>query len=182
MARVFLSVGSNLGDRLELLRQSVERLRQLHHVEFLEASPVYKTEPWEEHPGRVADPDEWFFNCVVAIETSLPPNTLLAELQGIERGLGRERGAGTPEDRRYQRRPLDIDILCYGETVVSATEQLSIPHLLMHERAFVLRPLADLAPDWEHPTLHQTVQELLAHLDDDHEVQMTELPRRWYER
>ena len=88
----------------------------------------------------------------------------------------------TPEDRRYQRRPLDIDILCYGETVVSATEQLSIPHLLMHERAFVLRPLADLAPDWEHPTLHQTVQELLAGLDDEHEVQMAELPRRWYER
>lgn len=182
MTRVFLSLGSNLGDRLECLRQAVERLRRLPAVEFLDASPLYETEPWEEDPGEAADPEAWFFNCVVAIETSLPPRTLLDELHGIEQALGRGRGSGTPEDRRYERRTLDIDILGYGEKVVSATAEISIPHLLMHERAFVLRPLADVAPDWEHPTLYQTVQELLAGLADAREVQMTGLPRRWFER
>jgi len=182
MTRVFLSVGSSLGERLECLRQAVERLRQLSGVQVLDASPLYQTEPWEEDPGRVADPDAWFFNCVVAVETSLPAKALLGELQGIERALGRERGRGTPEERRYERRTLDIDILSYGDEVISATEGLSIPHLLMHERAFVLRPLADLAPDWEHPTLYKTVRDLLAGLDDEHEVRLAGPPRRWFER
>ncbi|MBI2525554.1 MAG: 2-amino-4-hydroxy-6-hydroxymethyldihydropteridine diphosphokinase [Candidatus Rokubacteria bacterium] len=179
---MFLGLGSNLGDRLECLRQAVERLRRLPAVQFLDASPLYQTEPWEANPGEAADPEASFFNCVVAIETSVPPRALLDELQGIERALGRVRVAGTPEDGRYERRTLDIDILGYGDKVISATAELSIPHLLMHERAFVLRPLADLAPDWEHPTLYRTAEALLAGLSDEHEVQMTSLPRRWFER
>ena len=83
MARVFLSVGSNLGDRAALLRQAVERLRSLPEVEFVDASPVYWTEPWERRPGESSQNREtWFFNCVVAIETTLEPPSLLERLAG----------------------------------------------------------------------------------------------------
>jgi 2-amino-4-hydroxy-6-hydroxymethyldihydropteridine diphosphokinase len=182
MPRVFLSVGSNKGDRIECLRQAVERLRALHEVSFVDASPLYQTEPWEQRPGEVVDRAAWFFNCVVAIDTTLPPPTLLAELQGIESALGRARGPGTHEDQRYEPRPLDIDILLYGDQVIALSEVLHVPHLLMHERGFVLRPLADLAPDVEHPVLYQTIRELVAALDDEHEVRVSDLPRRWFER
>jgi 2-amino-4-hydroxy-6-hydroxymethyldihydropteridine diphosphokinase len=182
MPRVFLSVGSNMGDRVEALRQAVEHLRALHDVSFVDASPLYQTEPWEQRPGEVSDREAWFFNCVVAIDTTLAPRVLLAELQHIEDALGRLRGAGTHEDQRYEPRTLDIDILLYGDQVIALSDSLHVPHLLMHERAFVLRPLADLAPDVEHPVLYQTIRELVASLDDEHEVRVSGLPRRWFER
>ena len=182
MPRVFLSFGSNMGDRVEALRQAVERLRALHDVSFVDASPLYQTEPWEQRPGEQMDRGAWFFNCVVAIDTTLPPPTLLAELQAIESALGRVRGAGTQEDQRYEPRPLDIDILLYGDQVLALSDALQVPHLLMQDRGFVLRPLADLAPDMEHPTLYQTIRELVAALDDEHEVRVSDLPRRWFER
>jgi 2-amino-4-hydroxy-6-hydroxymethyldihydropteridine diphosphokinase len=182
MPRVFLSVGSNMGDRVEALRQAVERLRALHEVSFVDASPLYQTEPWEQPPGEVVDRDAWFFNCVVAIDTTLPAPALLTELQAIEAALGRARGPATDKDRRYDPRPLDIDILLYGDQVIAVSDALHVPHLLMHERGFVLRPLADLAPDVEHPVLYQTIRELVAALEDEHEVRVSDLPRRWFER
>jgi 2-amino-4-hydroxy-6-hydroxymethyldihydropteridine diphosphokinase len=181
MARVFLSIGSNLGDRLACLRGAVEALRSMEDLRFRDASPLYRTEPWERVPGRPADDESWFFNCAVLIETELPPAALLARLQEVERALGRVRGAGTPEAQRYEPRPLDIDILLYEDRVISGPEHLHIPHLLMHERRFVLRPLADLAPDLEHPVLYQTIRELLEGLEDEHEVLASDLPRRWFE-
>jgi 2-amino-4-hydroxy-6-hydroxymethyldihydropteridine diphosphokinase len=107
---------------------------------------------------------------------------LLERVQELERALGRQRGAGTPEDQRYEPRPLDIDILLYGDLVISGPDQLHIPHLLMHERRFVLQPLADLAPDIEHPVLYQTIRELLDALEDEHRIVGLDLPRRWFER
>ncbi|HSB42130.1 MAG TPA: 2-amino-4-hydroxy-6-hydroxymethyldihydropteridine diphosphokinase [Methylomirabilota bacterium] len=180
MARVFLSVGSNLGDRLGCLRRAVEQLRAMEDLRFLDASPLYRTEPWERQPGE-SDDAGWFFNCAVAIETELAPAELLARLQGLEETLGRERRGGTPEAQRYEPRSLDIDILLYDDRVISGPENLHIPHLLMHERRFVLRPLADLAPDLEHPVLYQSIRELLDVLEDEHEVQESDLPRRWFE-
>jgi 2-amino-4-hydroxy-6-hydroxymethyldihydropteridine diphosphokinase len=182
MAKVFLSVGSNLGDRAALLRQAIGRLKTLPEVEFLDASPVYWTEPWEKQPGQSARNQEtWFFNCVVSIETTLEPPALLEQVQDVERLMGRTRGAGRPEDQRYEPRPLDIDILLYDDRVISGPDHLHIPHLLMHERAFVLRPLADLAPELEHPVLYQTIRELLEALADEHEVRQSDLPARWFE-
>jgi 2-amino-4-hydroxy-6-hydroxymethyldihydropteridine diphosphokinase len=180
MARVFLSVGSNLGDRLGCLRRAVAQLQAMEDLRFLDASPLYRTEPWERQPGE-SDDTGWFFNCAVAIETELAPDELLARLQGLEEALGRERRGGTPEAQRYEPRPLDIDILLYDDRVISGPENLQIPHLLMHERRFVLRPLADLAPDLEHPVLYQSIRELLDVLEDEHEVQESDLPRRWFE-
>jgi 2-amino-4-hydroxy-6-hydroxymethyldihydropteridine diphosphokinase len=182
MAKVFLSVGSNLGDRAALLRQAVERLRNLPEVRFVDASPVYWTEPWERRPGESSQSREtWFFNCVVVIETTLEPPTLLERVQDVERSMGRTRTAGRLEDQRYEPRPLDIDILLYDDRVISSHDHLHIPHLLMHERAFVLRPLADLAPELEHPVLYQTIRELLEALADEHEVRLSDLPARWFE-
>ncbi|HYB44430.1 MAG TPA: 2-amino-4-hydroxy-6-hydroxymethyldihydropteridine diphosphokinase [Candidatus Methylomirabilis sp.] len=182
MTTVFLSVGSNLGDRLECLSRAVAELRALPEVQFLDASALYRTEPWEQRPGQHPDEETWFFNCVVSIETSLEPTTLLERLQDVERKLGRQRGSGTPEDRRYEPRPLDIDILLYGDLVMSGPDHLHIPHLLMHERRFVLHPLAELAPDIEHPVLYRTIRDLLAQLEDEHRIVGVDLPRRWFER
>ena len=180
MARVYLSLGSNLGDRLVLLRGAVERLRTAG-VALVAASPLYESEPWEEEPGLTELERRWYLNCVVAIETALPPRALLGRLQEIENALGRLRPAGTPEARRFAPRTLDIDILFYGNEVISGPDDLHVPHLLLAERAFVLRPLADVAPDFEHPTLYATVRELLADLADEHTVRAGGYPARWFE-
>ena len=180
MTRVYLSVGSNEGDRLECLRRAVAALREMAGVDFLDASPLYLTEPWERQPGAIGEDQGWFFNCAVCIDTELSPMDLLERLQAVEAALGRVRAGGTPEDQRYRARTLDIDILLYGTEVISASERLHVPHLLMHERAFVLRPLADLAPEAEHPILYQTVAEILEGLDDEHQVHRSDLPSRWF--
>lgn len=182
MTRVFLSIGSNLGDKLEALRQAVGLLRVTERIRFLEASRVYETEPWERTPGQTGNRAGWFLNCVVAIETTLSPAALLQRVHEIENALGRVRSGASPEAARYEPRTLDIDILLYGEQVISAPDDLHIPHLLLHERGFVLRPLADLAPDLEHPVLYRTIRELLAELEDEHQVVPAELPPRWFER
>ena len=181
MARVYLGLGSNLGDRFDLLRAAVCRLRDTVEVTVVDASPLYESEPWEEAPGRTEREQRWYLNCVVAIDTPLPPRTLLARLQAIEDALGRVRPAGTPEARRFAPRTLDIDILFYGDEVISGPDDLHVPHLLLAERAFVLRPLADVAPDLEHPTLYASVRELLAELADEHPVRPGAYPARWYE-
>lgn len=181
MTRVYLSLGSNLGDRLALLRAGVRRLRELAEVSLLAASPLYESEPWETEPGQTSDEHHWYLNCVVAVETSLAPRALLERLQAIEAAVGRSRPAGTPEAGRFVPRTLDIDILVYGDRVISAPDDLHVPHLLLAEREFVLRPLADLAPELEHPTLYRTVRDLLAELVDDHTVRRPDLPARWLE-
>lgn len=182
MTRVYLSLGSNLGDRLGLLRAAVQRLRETRELRVVDASPLYEAEPWEEEPGQMATERRWYLNCVVAVETSLAPHALLERLQTIEEALGRARAAGlTPEARRFAPRTLDIDILFYGQEVISAPDDLHVPHLLLAERGFVLRPLADVAPDLQHPTLYRSVRELLADLADEHDVRPGEYPHRWFE-
>ncbi len=182
MSQAFLGIGSNLGDRLALLREAVRRLRAEGDIRVTETSRLYETEPWEVKPGRLPNRGDWFLNCVIAIETTLAPRALLERVQGIEAALGRRRDPGlTPEARRFVPRPLDIDILLYEDEVLSVPDDLHIPHLLMHERGFVLRPLADLAPDLGHPTLYRTIRELADLLEDAHEVKVADLPPEWLE-
>jgi 2-amino-4-hydroxy-6-hydroxymethyldihydropteridine diphosphokinase len=180
VTRVYLSLGSNVGDRLATLKSAVQRLHGIQAIRFLDASKLYDSEPWESEPGQTASEQRWFLNCVVAIETSLAPRALLAELQAIEAALGRVRPPGTPEAQRFAARTLDIDILFYGEEILSAGDDLHVPHLLLAERGFVLQPLADLAPDLEHPVLYRSVRELLADLEDEHDVRPGDYPVRWY--
>ena len=179
MERVYLGLGSSEGDRLATLRAAVERLRDSVEITLVSTSRLYETEPWESEPGRTTGERRWHLNCVVEVETELDPRALLARVRAIEDALGRTRPPGTPEARRFAPRTVDIDILFYGEKVVSVPDELHIPHLLLHERAFVLRPLVDVAPDLRHPTLYLTVREMLADVEDDHAVEAADYPPEW---
>ena len=182
MPRVYLSLGSNLGDRLALLRAAVQALRGSADVRLVEASPLYESEPWEDEPGRAAGERRWYLNCVVSVDTALEPWALLARVHDIEEALGRRRPpALTPEAQRFAARPIDIDILFYGDAVISTPDDLQVPHLLLADRGFVLRPLVDVAPDLQHPTLYRTVRELLAERGDEHTVRPGAYPARWFE-
>ena len=143
---VYLSLGSNVGDRDANLREAIKRLAP--SVRILRVSPIYETEPVD------YTDQNWFLNLAVEAETDLSPNRLLAHIAGIERALGRIRT--TPKGPRT----IDIDILLYGDAVVR-TARLEIPHPRMAARRFVLAPLADLAPDLCHPVTRQTVREML---------------------
>ena len=147
MNRIYLSLGSNLGDREANLRAAIGALPTAG-VRMLRASPVYETEPVDYRDQG------WFLNLVVEAETALVPTQLLAAIAGIERDLGRVR------DVPKGPRTIDIDILFYGTAVVN-TERLDIPHPRIAERRFVLAPLADLEPELRHPVTRQTVREML---------------------
>lgn len=147
---VWLALGSNLGDRLANLGAAVAALAP--EARLLRASPVYETPPW----GYTDQPA--FLNQVVQVETGLPPAGLLKKLKRIEAGLGRR------ATFRNGPRLIDLDILFYDDLILEAPG-LVIPHPHLAERAFVLVPLADLAPDWPHPVLKKSVRTLLEAVD-----------------
>jgi len=143
--QVYLGIGSNLGDRLENVRLAISLLSE--RLKIGKTSPVYDTEPvGETHQPR-------FLNIVVQASTRLPPSGLLFMLKGIEAKLGR-----VPVDTP---RPIDIDILFYGEQVISELPQLVVPHPRLSERAFVLIPLTDIAPEFVHPVSKKSIKSLL---------------------
>ncbi len=148
MKPAYLSLGSNAGDRERALREAL-RLLEAPGLHVKRLSSVYETEPI----GVSGQP--WFLNLVVEVETELFPMQLLARTQKIERELGRKRkGDLSP-------RTIDIDILLFGNFVVT-TPELTIPHPRMTERRFVLEPLVELAPDLRHPVSKRAMKELLS--------------------
>jgi 2-amino-4-hydroxy-6-hydroxymethyldihydropteridine diphosphokinase len=161
MKTVYLSLGSNLGDRAQNIARAIEALGT-HGVRVMRESSLYETEPVDVRGG-------WFLNCVVEAETDLMPRQLMRVLLAIERSLGRERHA--PADSKGPREPrtIDMDILLFGLSVVQAPD-LEIPHPRIAERRFVLVPFAEIAPGVRHPVLQQTIAELLALASDRSQV------------
>ena len=146
MAITFLSIGSNIGDRLLYLNTAMQNIREKLGT-IMSQSNIYETESW----GYEGDN---FLNMAIKIETRLKPADILIAIREIETELKRERQAG-----RYTNRTVDIDILFYNQEIVD-TEELKIPHPHISERNFVLEPLMDIAPDLVHPQLNKTIKEL----------------------
>jgi 2-amino-4-hydroxy-6-hydroxymethyldihydropteridine diphosphokinase len=153
VTRAFVGLGSNLGERESTLKASIGRLRTIPNVDVRAVSSLRDTPP----VGYVDQPR--FLNGVVELETSLSARALLGVLLELERALGRDRSAGPPMGPRT----LDLDLLLYGDATIDEP-LLTVPHPRLHERRFVLEPLAELAPELEVPG-QGTVQALLSKLD-----------------
>lgn len=148
-----MSLGSNLGDKKENLMRTIEKLSSALGTPAA-VSSIIETEPWGFTSANS------FFNCVAAFDTALSPTEILYITQETEREMGRTSKSVNGE---YKDRIIDIDILLYGDETIN-TENLTIPHPLMHKRQFVLEPLAQIAPRHLHPTLKKTIAELLNEL------------------
>jgi 2-amino-4-hydroxy-6-hydroxymethyldihydropteridine diphosphokinase len=160
---IYLSLGSNLGDRAANLERAIEALSEID-VRVLRRSSTYETEPVD----FLAQP--WFLNCVVEAETSLGPRQLLEGLQSIEHELGSRKLV--PRGPRI----IDLDVLFYGAEIIHEAG-MEIPHPRLAERRFVLVPLAELAPELCHPVVPKTAAELLAVTQDRSAVQIWQPPQ-----
>lgn len=138
--RAVISIGSNLGNRLETLQGAIDALEDTPGVRIKAVSPVYETAPWGVEPGSQPS----YYNAVVVLKTTLPPSSLLERAHAVEEAFNRVR------DERWGPRTLDVDIVSYAD-VVSGDPRLTLPHPRAHERAFVLAPWYDVEPDAQLP-------------------------------
>ncbi len=153
LKKIFIAVGANLGERKRQIDLAFKALGETSGIHSVKMSPLYETEP----VGGPAAQGK-YLNGVIEIETDLSPQDLLARLLEIEKSLGRERSL------KNAPRTMDLDLLFYGDKIMEEPG-LRIPHPRLHERTFVLKPLADLAPDFVHPLLKKTVKSMLKDLN-----------------
>ncbi len=158
MHRVYIGLGSNLGDRKANIREAEEKLSALPETRIVKASSLYESEP-------LGNAKTWFVNSVLELETEFEPDDLLRRTKAIETAMGRKRVKG----KRWGSRIIDLDILLFDNQTVSK-RTLKIPHPEMHKRRFVLLPLSELAPHVTHPQHSATISELLGGLKDSKRV------------
>lgn len=147
MITAYIALGSNMGDRLNYLEKVLSCFESYPQLKMRKASSIYETAPW----GKTDQPP--FLNCVLEIDTSFTPQMLLETLREIERQLGRER------KEKWGPRTIDLDILLYGDEIIN-TPDLTIPHPRMSQRAFVMIPLIEIAPELIHPVFKKTMKQL----------------------
>lgn len=158
---ILIALGANLPSKYGTPRDTLREA--LKAMEYAGLKPVSVSRLWLTAPVPVSD-QPWYHNAVAAIETDLPPLELLAVLQKIENEFGRVR------DVRNEPRVLDLDLLAYDDQILDVPG-LSLPHPRMHERAFVLLPLRDIAPDWQHPMRYDTLSDLIDAIPDDQKAE-----------
>ena len=156
MAIVYLSLGSNIGDRVGYVQQATSLLGACENINIVSTSSFYETEPWG------MESENWFVNAVIQITTTLEPEQLLAECQRIENQLGRKR---TDKNVEYSDRTIDIDIIFYDNIIIN-TPTLTNPHKHFHRRVFMLIPMLEIAPDFVHPFFGKTVENLYEAIDE----------------
>lgn len=155
MAIVYLSLGSNKGDRVGYVQQATSLLGGVDGIDIIRTSSLYETQPWLEKETT------WYVNAVIEIKTSLSAQDLLAECLRIEKQLGRNREI----EGKYGDRNIDIDILFFGKEILKEKD-LEIPHKFLHQRAFILVPMLELNPDFVHPDLTKSISELHEELEN----------------
>ena len=165
--RAFIGLGTNLGDRAANYRQAIQRIGQLPESRIVRHSSIYETEP-------VGDVKGFFLNGVVELETAMSAHALMPRLLAIERAMGRRRSTErkpAAARRKYRPRTIDLDLLLFDREIIRTTS-LTVPHPRMHERRFVLAPMAELAPALIHPVLTVSISELLAGLKSPQRVSL----------
>lgn len=166
--RAFVAFGANLGDREQAFAAAIARLERERDLRLVAASPVFETPPLGP-PGQPA-----YLNAVVEIRSWIAPHDLLGRLQAIERALGRDR----EHEVRWGPRPIDLDLLFFGDRQI-ATRDLELPHPRLHERAFVLVPMAAIAPEWRHPAFGISIRELVRARPAPDALRATVRPAGW---
>jgi 2-amino-4-hydroxy-6-hydroxymethyldihydropteridine diphosphokinase len=162
--RAFIGIGTNLGDRAANYREAIVRIASLPDTRVVRQSSIYETEPVGEVKGA-------FLNGVIEVETDLMADALMRRMLAIERTMGRKRATGRKPHRNgaYRPRVIDLDLLFFNKETVN-TRALQLPHPRLHERRFVLAPMAELAPAMIHPKLNVSISDLLSNLKSSYRV------------
>ncbi len=158
--RVFIGIGSNLGERKDNCREARQKISELPDTRVVAASSYYESEPH-------GNAKTWFVNSVIEIETEFSPPDLLKQTKAIEEAMGRRRVKG----KKWGSRVIDLDILLFNNEILNK-RNLKLPHPRLAERKFVLAPLAELAPQLVHPSLNLTISQMLATVKDNKQIHM----------